>query len=60
MVLEFCDGPDLEMYMKQKNKLPEEEALMILRQLACGFQELQRNRIIHRDLKPANIFSSGG
>jgi serine/threonine protein kinase len=50
MVLEFCDGPDLEMYMKQKNKLPEEEALMILR----------RNRIIHRDLKPANIFSSGG
>jgi serine/threonine protein kinase len=33
---------------------------MILRQLACGFQELQRNNIIHRDLKPANIFSSGG
>lgn len=60
LVLEFCDGPDLEKYMKQKGVLPEQEAVMILRQLACGFQELQRNKIIHRDLKPANIFSNAG
>jgi|JI61114C2RNA_FD_contig_91_259215_length_1704_multi_2_in_0_out_0_5 serine/threonine protein kinase len=46
--------------MKDKGVLSEEEALMILRQLACGFQELQRNKIIHRDLKPANIFSNAG
>lgn len=60
IVMEYCDGPNLETYLEQHGVLKEKEALMILRQLACGFQELQRNNIIHRDLKPANIFSSGG
>lgn len=61
IVMEFCDGPDLESYLKgKKGRLSEEESLIILRQLACGFQELQKHNIIHRDLKPANIFSNSG
>lgn len=60
IVMEHCDGPNLEEYLVRHPVLQEKEALMILRQLACGFQELQRNNIIHRDLKPANIFSSNG
>jgi len=35
-VLEYCNGKTLEEYLKKKKKIPEEEAVAILRQIING------------------------
>jgi hypothetical protein len=62
-VLEYCDGGDLDIYLKMRNKLAEREAKAILIQIFSGLKYLneQKRPIIHYDLKPGNIlFSNGG
>lgn len=58
MVIQYCNGGDLEGYVKkQPNQLiPETEALYYLKQIMNGFQELYKEKIMHRDFKLANIF----
>lgn len=51
LVMEFCHRP----LIKKRQKLPLEEALIILRQLICGLEYLNEFNFIHRDLKPSNI-----
>ncbi len=62
-VLEYCEGGDLDVYLKTRNKLPEREAKLIIMQIFDGLKYLneQKRPIIHYDLKPGNIlFSNGG
>lgn len=40
--------------------IPEVETYQALKQIACGFRELVKEKVIHRDLKPANILISDG
>lgn len=48
---------NLTEYVEKKGKkLPEREALNILKQILNGYQELLKLGIVHRDLKPDNIF----
>lgn len=58
MVIQYCNGGDLENYVKkQPNQLlPEGEVLYYLKQIMNGFQELYKEKIMHRDFKLANIF----
>lgn len=58
LVINYCNGGDLESYMR-KNKIKffnENEALKILKQIMNGFSELRKYNIIHRDIKLSNIF----
>jgi tousled-like kinase len=64
-VLEFCDGHDLDWYLKlkaNKQQLPDREARCIIMQVFSGLKYLneQKQRIIHYDLKPANILFHKG
>ncbi|KAL4449811.1 hypothetical protein ABPG74_008184 [Tetrahymena malaccensis] len=59
LILEFCDGGDLQQYVKKNGPLPEKKAIGFLLQILAGFRVLHQNSIIHRDLKPANILMSG-
>eukprot|EP00762_Andalucia_godoyi_P004142 ANDGO_06259.mRNA.1 Serine/threonine-protein kinase TOUSLED len=62
-VLEYCDGVDLDTYLKlNKGVLSEREARSIVSQIvtALKFFSDQRPRIIHYDLKPANILVHKG
>lgn len=56
-VLEFCDGCDLDSYLRQHRVLGEKEARCITTQILSGLLYLseQKRRIIHYDLKPGNI-----
>jgi tousled-like kinase len=56
-VLEFVQGCDLDMYLKQKGKLPEREAHRIISKVFAGLKYLSTRDtpIIHYDLKPGNI-----
>ena len=61
-VLEYCDGNDLDFYLKQNKTIPEKEARSIIMQLVSALRYLNEIRppIIHYDLKPANILLSSG
>uniref|UniRef100_A0A453J632 Protein kinase domain-containing protein n=1 Tax=Aegilops tauschii subsp. strangulata TaxID=200361 RepID=A0A453J632_AEGTS len=62
LVLEYCDGGDLEAYRQThggpRNRLPEATARDFTRQLAEGLKVLRGERIVHRDLKPQNLLLS--
>jgi tousled-like kinase len=61
-VLEFCNGTDLDMYLKTHKTLTEREARTIIGQVFSGLRYLneQKQRIIHYDLKPGNILFHDG
>lgn len=58
LVLEFCKGGDLSMYITRQGSVPEPTAKHFMQQLATGLQILRENNLIHRDLKPQNLLLS--
>ncbi|WVZ17395.1 hypothetical protein V8G54_010377 [Vigna mungo] len=55
LVLEYCAGGDLAVYIQRHGKVSETVARHFMRQLAAGLQVLQEKNLIHRDLKPQNL-----
>ena len=53
-VLEYCDGHDLDFYLKQHKTIPEREARSIVMQVVSALKYLNEIKppIIHYDLKP--------
>ena len=54
MVIKLEKGGDLFSYIEKKNKLPEQEAIALYRQILSAVHFLHSQGIIHRDLKPEN------
>ena len=61
-VLEWCDGGDLDTYLKNNHHMGEQEAKSVMIQVFDGLLYLhnQAKPIIHYDLKPANILYHNG
>ena len=55
LVLEYIPGRSLFEIIREKLRLPEEEAVRFIRQTAQGLQLAHRMNVIHRDIKPGNI-----
>ena len=55
LIMEFIEGKSLLQIVESEEKLPVDEALAIIRQVAVGLQYAHERQIIHRDIKPANI-----
>ncbi|KAK4755420.1 hypothetical protein SAY87_009177 [Trapa incisa] len=55
LVLEYCPGGDLSMYIQHHGRVLEETAKYFMQQLATGLHVLRENNLIHRDLKPQNL-----
>ncbi|CAI9780116.1 unnamed protein product [Fraxinus pennsylvanica] len=59
IILEYCRGGDLSMYINQHHgQIPEAIAKHFMQQLAEGLKILRENNLIHRDLKPQNLLLS--
>ncbi|KAL0347353.1 UNVERIFIED_CONTAM: Serine/threonine-protein kinase ATG1c [Sesamum calycinum] len=59
IILEYCKGGDLSMYIQQtQGRVPEATAKQFMQQLAEGLKVLRENNLIHRDLKPQNLLLS--
>ncbi|XP_039028704.1 serine/threonine-protein kinase ATG1c-like isoform X2 [Hibiscus syriacus] len=58
LVLEYCKGGDLSMFITRHGSAPEAIAKHFMQQLAAGLQVLRDNNLIHRDLKPQNLLLS--
>eukprot|EP00347_Sterkiella_histriomuscorum_P009526 403340869 len=55
LITELCNGGDLSSLIKARQTLPEDEAIIILKQIIQGLMDMGLANIIHRDLKLANI-----
>ncbi|KAI4356524.1 hypothetical protein L6164_000542 [Bauhinia variegata] len=55
LVLEYCKGGDLSLYIQRHGRVPESTAKHFMQQLAAGLKVLRENNLIHRDLKPQNL-----
>jgi serine/threonine protein kinase/Tfp pilus assembly protein PilF len=53
--MEYLEGKDLKKLIREKEKLPTDEAISIAKQVCEGLAEAHRLGVVHRDLKPQNI-----
>ncbi len=54
IVMEFVDGPDLHIYVRENGPLPFEKAADYVAQVARGLAHAHDMGLVHRDIKPAN------
>ncbi|XP_065215093.1 serine/threonine-protein kinase ULK2-like isoform X2 [Planococcus citri] len=55
LVMEYCNGGDLQDYLNVQKSLSENTIRLFTRQLAGAMRALNAKGIVHRDLKPQNI-----
>ena len=55
LVLQYCNGRDFSVYLRESGPLSEPLVWPLFGQLVDGLRFLQHHQLIHRDLKPANI-----
>ena len=55
MVMEYVEGRDLQIVVKQDGPLPYARAVDYIRQAAEGLDHAHHAELIHRDIKPANL-----
>ena len=60
IVMELCNGGELQDYLNDKKRLSEEEATCFLKQIINGFKGLHEVRAMHRDFKAANVLLHNG
>ncbi len=58
LVLEYCSGGDLSMFLRKYKKLPERIARKFLRQLSLALFYINQKNVAHMDLKPQNLLLS--
>jgi serine/threonine-protein kinase len=56
LVMELLSGADLGRILERRGRLPPDEALDYLVQVARGLEQVHAAGIVHRDLKPQNLF----
>lgn len=53
--MEFCDGPNLDEFVRQGRPMAPVDALLLMKQAASALQAIEKSGLVHRDVKPSNI-----
>lgn len=56
IIMEYMEGQDLRMYLKQNNILTYDQACTVMAPVLKTLNEVHRYGIIHRDIAPDNIY----
>lgn len=56
ITMDYLEGGDLASKLRERKKLPPDEATEIIRQVCRALNAAHSEGVIHRDLKPHNIF----
>jgi serine/threonine protein kinase len=59
LVMEFVEGESLGDRLEREQRLPENEAIRIISQIANGLSKAHKMGLVHRDVKPDNILLTG-
>ena len=59
-VMPFVEGETLRDRLSREGRLPLDDALRIVREVADALDYAHRAGVVHRDIKPENILLSGG
>src|ERR1700677_1991989 len=60
ITMEYVEGEDLAAVLRQRTKLPPQEAVAIIEQVCRALEAAHGVGVIHRDLKPQNIMCEKG
>ncbi|RME43183.1 MAG: serine/threonine protein kinase [Deltaproteobacteria bacterium] len=55
IVMEFIEGPSLFRLITRKGRIPLEETLSLIEEIADGLSAIHAEGVVHRDIKPSNI-----
>ncbi len=55
IVMEFVDGQTLKELIREKGRIPPDQALRMTIRILAAVDHAHRNGIVHRDIKPQNI-----
>ncbi|MBI3865937.1 MAG: protein kinase [Planctomycetia bacterium] len=55
LVMEYVEGSDLAIHVKENGRLPAHAAINYVLQAARGLEAAHAEGIVHRDIKPANL-----
>jgi eukaryotic-like serine/threonine-protein kinase len=55
LVMELCEGVDLQRLVRSRGRLAEAQVRPILGQLARALEYVHQRGLVHRDLKPGNV-----
>ncbi len=55
LIMDYVEEQTLEVYVRERENLPEEEALIHIRQVANALQEVHKKGLLHKDVRPSNI-----
>jgi serine/threonine-protein kinase len=55
MVMEYIDGQDLSELLEERDRLPLDEALSYLQDIAVALDHAHTQGVVHRDIKPSNV-----
>jgi serine/threonine-protein kinase len=60
IAMERLHGVDLATRLRAENRIPSDEVVVMIDQVARGLEVARKAGIVHRDLKPHNIFLNEG
>lgn len=55
LIMELIEGKDLATVLREQERLPWQEALRIVAQVALALETANLHEVVHRDIKPQNI-----
>ena len=56
LALEVCGGGTLDQLLLERGRLPLNEAVRLVEDVAEGLAYTHNHKVLHRDVKPANVF----
>jgi hypothetical protein len=60
IAMERLHGADLATRLRSENRLPNDELVVMIEQVARGLEVARLAGVVHRDLKPHNLFQNQG